>query len=75
MEQAARPNPAHDTAQQAVQRSEDTPRTASQGGYTPRPNYYGGNPAPQQTQPQPNRGNVNVEEDDLDIPPFLKRRR
>jgi cell division protein FtsZ len=75
-----RPNPAFDTAQQPIQRSEDTPRTASaHGGYTPQPNYYGGNPAPQQTAPQqpqqPNRGNVNVEEDDLDIPPFLKRRR
>ncbi len=59
-------------AQQPVQRNEDTPRTAAAtGGYTPRPNYYGGNPAPQ----QPARGTVNVEEDDLDIPPFLKRRR
>ena len=58
--------------QQPVQRNEDTPRTAAAtSGYTPRPNYYGGNPAPQ----QPARGSVNVEEDDLDIPPFLKRRR
>ena len=60
------------SGQQPVQRNEDTPRTAAAtSGYTPRPNYYGGNPAPQ----QPARGSVNVEEDDLDIPPFLKRRR
>lgn len=73
--QTTRSSAASETAtppQQPVQRNEDTPRTAAAtGGYTPRPNYYGGNPAPQ----QPARGSVNVEEDDLDIPPFLKRRR
>jgi len=60
-------------AQQPVQRVQDTPGTAAANNtYVPRTNYYGNNPAPQ--QPARNN-NVIVEDDDLDIPPFLKRRR
>ena len=68
--------PAAETAQQAaqpVQRAQDTPGTAAANNtYAPRNNYYGNNPAAQ----QPARNTtVSVEDDDLDIPPFLKRRR